>query len=118
MLFVFRSLLHKPLSELRAGGIIEVGKTVPVVLSHVDAGVISSGGGLGGGAVCAVVFAVIVVEFVGTDAAAMGQEMSGRLFQFDVSETHQFPGIEAFSGQNSRHGIGMPFSVRQGRMQI
>lgn len=66
----FFCLLHKPLRELRAGGIVEVGEAVPVVLAHVDAGVVSSGGGLGGSAVCAVVFTVIVVEFVGTNAAA------------------------------------------------
>ena len=70
MLLVLQSLFHKPLCELRARGIIEVGEAVPVVLSCVDAGVVSSGGGLIGGAVCAIVFAVIVMEFVGTDAAA------------------------------------------------
>ena len=95
-----------------------MGEAVPVVLSCVDAGVVSSGGGLIGGAVCAIVFAVIVMEFVGTDAAAPGQEMSVCLFQFDVSETHQSSGVEAFSGQESCHGIGMPFSVCQGRMQV
>ena len=114
----FFCLLHEPLRELRAGGIIEVGEAVPVLLSHMDAGVISSGGGLGGGAVCAVILTVIVVELVGTDAAARGQKMSGGLFHFDVSEAHQFPGVEAFTGQDSHHGIGMPFSVRQCRMQV
>ena len=100
---IFSSLLHKPLRELRAGGIVEVGEAVPVVLSCVDAGVVSYGGGLISSAVCAVVFTVIVMEFVGTYVAVMGQEISAPLFQFDVSETHQPSCVEAFSGQNSRH---------------
>ena len=95
-----------------------MGEAVPVILSHVDAGIISSGGGLGSDAVCAVVLTVIIVEFVGTDAAATRHKMSAALFQFDISETHQMSCIEAFSGQDSRHGIGMSFPVRQGRMQV
>ena len=118
MLFILYSILHEALRELRAGWIIEVGKTVPVILSHVDTGIISSGGGFGSDAVCAVVFTVIIVEFVGTDAAATRHKISAVLFQFNVSEAHQVSGVEAFTGQDSRHGIGMSFPVRQGRMQV
>ena len=95
-----------------------MGETVPVILSHMNSGIISSGGGFGSDAVCAVVLTVIIVEFMGTDAAATRHKMSAALFQFDVSETHQMSGIEAFSGQDSRHGIGMSFPIRQGRMQV
>ena len=95
-----------------------MGKAVPVILSHVDAGIISSGGWFSSDAVCAVVLTVIIVEFVGTDAAAMRHKISAALFQFNVSEAHQMSGVEAFSGQDSHHGIRMSFPVRQGRMQV
>ena len=87
-IFVLRSLFHKLLCELGAGRIIKVGETIPVVLTDMDAGIVSSDGWFSCGTVYAVVFAVIVMEFVGTDAAAPGQKMSGSLFQFDVSEAH------------------------------
>ena len=95
-----------------------MGEAIPVILSHMNAGIISSGGGFGSDAVCAVVLTVIIVKFMGTDAAATRHKMSAALFQLDVSETHQMSGVEAFSGQDSRHGIGMSFPVRQDRMQV
>mgnify|MGYP006979111607 CR=1 FL=1 len=61
-IFVLRSLFHKLLCELGAGRIIEVGETIPVVLTDMDAGIFSSDGWFSCGTVYAVIFTVIVVN--------------------------------------------------------
>ena len=117
-IFVLRSLFHKLLCELGAGRIIKVGETIPVVLTDMDAGIVSSDGWFSCGTVYAVIFTVIVVKLMCPDAAAPGQKIFTVLFQFDISEAHQASGIEAFFRQHSCHKEGMSFSVCQRRMQV
>ena len=95
-LSVFHALSGKPPDQSGAGRIIEVGETIPVVLTDMDAGIVSSDGWFSCDTVHAVIFTVIVMKFMCPDAAAPGQKIFTVLFQFDISEAHQASGIEAF----------------------